>query len=179
VTRAFAAAIAGLVLLAPAQALAGSASCILQALPAEKRALVDQDYAGGLDKGMQSQHYTADELAVALKACSVELTEAKVRSATMALAAVEFESQTRRWLLSRPGVTAARIDAGFRGLPARVVADVHAAIDADGEPITESLRQATNAFVAALGLDATTDNLDYAVVYLAGRLVRERLEPQF
>ncbi|MDB5470911.1 MAG: hypothetical protein JWR84_2471 [Caulobacter sp.] len=155
-------------------AAAGDVRCLMEHLPAEKRAEVEALYARSVDEGLASSLYSEADFEAMLAACKVATDdETRLTAAAQALAGYEAETGVALWLKTNRDID----DHTLQGVwSASRLADPTVAEAASGD---EALA-ATLVFelAAKLGLEDQED-LGNLAAYVSARLLRQTSERKF
>jgi hypothetical protein len=157
-----------------APAAAGDARCLIDNLPADKRAQVEAAYARSVDEGLASSVYSEEDFEAMLAACKVPVTdEAQLTAAAQALAGYEAETGVALWLKANRDIDERTLQGVWKAsrLSDPAVAD-RAASDED---LTANL---ILELAGKLGLEAQED-LSNLAAYVSGRLMRQDSERKF
>ena len=162
----------GLLLAGPAAA--GDARCLMEHLPADKRAQVEALYARSVDEGLASSLYSEADFEAMLAACEVPLDNSdQLTAAAQALAGYEAETGVALWLKTNRDIDERTLQGVWK---ASRLADPAVAEAASGD---EDLA-ATLVFelAAKLGLEDQED-LGALAAYVSARLLRQVSERKF
>lgn len=153
---------------------AGDARCLLDNLPADKRAQVEAIYARSVDEGLATSLYSEDDFEVMLAACRVAVDdEAQLTAAAQALAGYETENGVALWLETNRDIDAPTLEGVWK---ASRLADPAVAARASGDD--ELTKTLIYELAGKLGLD-TPGDLDNLAAYVSARLLRQDSERKF
>ncbi|RYF94415.1 MAG: hypothetical protein EON95_05455 [Caulobacteraceae bacterium] len=163
-----------LALVCAGPAMAGDARCLVDNLPADKRAQVEAAYARSVDEGLASSVYSEEDFEAMLTACKVSMTDdAQLTAAAKALAGYEAETGVALWLKANRDIDDRTLQGVWRATRLADPAVVDRA--ATDENLTANL---VLELAAKLGLEAQED-LSNLAAYVSGRLMRQDSERRF
>ena len=166
--------LAGLVAMLGGPAAAGDARCLIDNLPAEKRAQVEAVYARSVDEGLATSLYSEEDFEVMLAACKVATAdEAQLTAAAQALAGYEAEHGVALWLKANRDIDDRTLQAVWRA--SRLSDPAVAARASEDDNLTAML---VLDLAGKLGLEAQED-LGALAAYVSARLLRQDSERRF
>lgn len=155
-------------------AAAGDARCLLDNLPADKRAQVEATYARSVDEGLATSLYSEEDFEAMLAACKVATgDEAQLNAAAQALAGYEAESGVALWLKANRDIDDRTLQAVWRA--SRLSDPAVAARASNDDDLTAML---VLDLAGKLGLEAQED-LGALAAYVSARLLRQDSERRF
>lgn len=155
-------------------AAAGDARCLLAALPADKRAQVEETYARSVDEGLATSPYSEEDFEAMLAACGVSAQdEALLTAAARALAGYEAERGVALWLKANRDIDDRTLERVWKA--SRLSDPAVAAKASQDDNLTASL---ILELAGRLGLEAQED-LSNLAAYVSARLLRQDSESRF
>lgn len=162
-----------LVLLA-GPAAAGDVRCLMEHLPADKRAQVEALYARDVDEGLASSLYSEADFEAMLSACHISTQdEGRLTAAAQALAGYEAETGVALWLKTNRDIDEATLQKVWRTSRSADPAVAEKALTSQ-EVVAELVFE----LAAKLGLEAEED-LGNLAAYVTARLLRQANEARF
>lgn len=153
---------------------AGDARCLVDNLPADKRAQVQAAYERSVDEGLATSLYSEEDFDVMLAACQVATAdEAQLTAAAQALAGYEAERGVALWLKANRDIDDRTLEGVWKA--SRVSDPAVAAQAAQDEDLAASL---ILELAGRLGLEARED-LSNLAAYVSARLLRQESERRF
>ena len=155
-------------------AAAGDVRCLVDNLPADKRAQVEATYARSVDEGLAASLYSEEDFEAMLAACKVAVgDEAQLTAAAQALAGYEAENGVALWLKANRDIDERTLQAVWRA--SRLSDPAVAARASSDDELTRTL---IYELAGKLGLD-TPGDLDNLAAYVSARLLRQDSERKF
>ena len=161
-------------LLLAGPAAAGDALCLMDHLPADKRAEVEAMYARSVDEGLASSLYSEADFEAMLAGCNIAASDAdRLTAAAQALAGYETETGVALWLKANRDIDDRTLQAVWSAsrLADPAVAEAAAADD-------EMVAGLVYELAAKLGLEDQED-LTNLGAYVSARLLRQASERKF
>eukprot|EP01030_Chromulinospumella_sphaerica_P009246 gene9246-9056_t len=155
-------------------AAAGDVRCLMEHLPADKRAQVEALYARDVDEGLASSVYSEADFEAMLAACKVPTEDATMlTAAAQALAGYEAETGVALWLKTNRDIDQRTLQGVWSASRLADPAVAEAAVD--DEALASTL---VYELAAKLGLDDQED-LGNLAAYVSARLLRQSSERKF
>lgn len=155
-------------------AAAGDVRCLMEHLPADKRAKVEALYARSVDEGLASSLYSEADFEAMLSACHVSTQdEGRLTAAAQALAGYEAETGVALWLKANRDIDEATLQKVWRASRAADPAVAEQALTSQ-DVVAELVFE----LAAKLGLEDEED-LGNLAAYVTARLLRQANEARF
>lgn len=166
--------LAALGVLLAGPAAAGDVRCLIDHLPADKRAQVEALYARDVDEGLASSLYSEDDFEAMLAACKVSATDTEqLAAAAQALAGYEAETGVALWLKTNRDIDDRTLQGVWKASRLSDPATAEAATSDDS--LTAEL---VFELAGKLGLEDQQD-IGNLAAYVSARLLRQASERRF
>jgi hypothetical protein len=166
------AAVLGVLLGGPAAA--GDVRCLMEHLPADKRAQVEAMYARSVEEGLASSLYSDADFEAMLAACKIPIADTdRLTAAAQALAGYEAETGVALWLKANRDIDDRTLQTVWQ---ASRLADPAVAEEASSDD--QLVATLALELAAKLGLEDQEDLTNLAA-YVSARLLRQVSERRF